>query len=248
MTVSFLGTNGWYDTDTGNTICVLIETPNEYVVLDAGNGIHKLDQDIKSSSKPIYLFLSHFHLDHVIGLHVLGKFKFKQGMTICIPKGTKKLLKTLTSQPFTLPLARLDFPVKIVEIGKSNKAIKFLEQALLMDHPVPCLGYRFNFQGKVITYVPDTGFCQNAVMLAQDADLLIAECAFKAGQHATCWSHLNPETGAEIAKKAKAKKLVLVHFDAEIYPEFNDRLVAQQQARRIFKNTVTTKDGQIIKI
>lgn len=243
ITIHFLGTNGWYDTKTGNTICILIETPREYVVLDAGNGIHKLDQYIKSSSKPIYLFLSHFHLDHVVGLHVLAKFKFKQGITICIPKGTRKLLNMLTSKNFTLPLKRLDYPVKVIEVGKTAKGAKFLEQALLMDHPVPCLGYRFNFDNKIVTYVPDTGFCDSAVKLARGADLLIAECAFRAGMHSTCWSHLNPETGAKLAKQAQAKRLALVHFDAEIYSSLRDRSVAQKQARRIFKDTVVTKDG-----
>ena len=42
MDVIFLGTNGWYDSDTGNTICILIESDDYYIVLDAGNGIDKL--------------------------------------------------------------------------------------------------------------------------------------------------------------------------------------------------------------
>lgn len=47
MKIIFLGTNGWYDTKTGNTICTLIETDNEYIILDAGNGIYKIDKYIK---------------------------------------------------------------------------------------------------------------------------------------------------------------------------------------------------------
>ncbi len=48
MNVVFLGTNGWYDTDTGNTICTLIATPEAVVVLDAGYGLAKLDREILS--------------------------------------------------------------------------------------------------------------------------------------------------------------------------------------------------------
>ena len=77
MKVTFLGTNGWYDTDTGNTLCILIESERAFIVLDAGNGIWKLDRSI-NDRKPIYLFLSHFHLDHVIVLHVLNIFNFAQ--------------------------------------------------------------------------------------------------------------------------------------------------------------------------
>ena len=44
MKIAFLGTNGWYDTKTGNTVSALVDTKKYYIVLDAGNGIHKLDK------------------------------------------------------------------------------------------------------------------------------------------------------------------------------------------------------------
>ena len=81
MKIVFLGTNGWYSTDMGNTSCVLIDSEQSYVILDAGDGIYKLDKYIKSQ-KAIKLFLSHLHLDHIIGFHVFAKFQFKQGIDI----------------------------------------------------------------------------------------------------------------------------------------------------------------------
>ena len=63
MKIHFLGTNGWHTTETGDTLCTLIETENEYIVLDAGNAIRKLD---KFEDKPVFLFLSHFHIDHFL--------------------------------------------------------------------------------------------------------------------------------------------------------------------------------------
>ena len=33
MDVIFLGTNGWYDSATGNTICILIESDDYYIAL-----------------------------------------------------------------------------------------------------------------------------------------------------------------------------------------------------------------------
>ena len=243
--VIFLGTNGWFDTNTGNTISILIETSTEYVVLDAGLGIAKLDQYIKTS-KPIYLFLSHFHLDHIYGLHVLAKFKFKQGLNICIRAGQKKLLKFITSRHFTAPLDRLSYKVKIIEIKGKNKRLPFLDKALLLNHPVPCLGFRFNFGETIISYVADTGPCKNAVLLAKKADLLISECAFKSGQFVDYWPHLDPVEAAKIAQQSGAQKLALVHFDAEIYQTFKERQIAQKQARKIFKNSWATKDNQQI--
>jgi len=71
--VTFLGTNGWFDTQTGNTISILIESSRFYIVLDAGIGIYKLNEYAKKK-KPVYVFLSHFHLDHVVGLHTLPMY------------------------------------------------------------------------------------------------------------------------------------------------------------------------------
>ena len=75
MKIYFLGTMGWFDTKLGNTLCVLVDTGKEYIIFDAGTGFSKIDNYIKDK-RPIYLFLSHFHLDHIIGLHALNKFSF----------------------------------------------------------------------------------------------------------------------------------------------------------------------------
>ena len=43
MQIIFLGTNGWYDSPTGSTICTLISSEKYHIFLDAGNGIYKAD-------------------------------------------------------------------------------------------------------------------------------------------------------------------------------------------------------------
>ena len=236
MRVIFLGTNGWYDTETGNTVCIIIEADNYFVVLDAGNGLYKLDQHIRSK-KQIYLFLSHFHLDHIVGLHILNKFNFTQGITIYGQAGTKHILSTIINEPYTVPLARLPFKVKIRELSEGAHNIPFLIECKFLLHSSPCLGYRFELDGKIIAYVSDTGFCNNAIELAKNADLLIAECSFKVGQRNVEWQHLNPEDAVQIAKEARAKKLALVHFDANIYRSLEERLEIKDRFRDIIIST-----------
>jgi len=60
--IFFLGTNGWFNTETGVTPCILIDSKEAYIVLDAGGGIYKLNQHITDTKKPIYLFISHLHI------------------------------------------------------------------------------------------------------------------------------------------------------------------------------------------
>ncbi|MEW5766288.1 MAG: hypothetical protein AB1797_01505 [bacterium] len=44
------------------------------MVCDAGFGFYKLKQ-YALSNKPVRLFISHLHYDHIIGLHTLPMFK-----------------------------------------------------------------------------------------------------------------------------------------------------------------------------
>ena len=115
MKVIFLGTNGWYDTETGNTICTLIQTKQYDIILDAGNGLHRAERHL-DGTKPTFLFLSHFHIDHIEGLHILAKFRFTRGLVICGPAGCRNILGTFINQPFTVPLADLPYPVRIMEM------------------------------------------------------------------------------------------------------------------------------------
>ena len=244
---TFLGTNGWYDTKTGNTICILIECPDYYIVLDAGNGFGKLDRYI-DQNKPVYIFLSHFHLDHIIGLHTLAKFRFKQKLNIIGQRGTRNILNVFMNWPFTLPRKDLPFKSEIIEVPKGLNKLPFKAEVLPMLHASPTLGIRLEIGGKTITYCPDTGFCENAVILSKNADLLITECAFTIDFKVKNWPHLNHETAAEIAKESRAKKLILTHFDAGIYPDFKSRNKAGSIAGKIFHKTIVSRDGMKIEI
>lgn len=243
MKIIFLGTNGWYDTGMGNTICTLVRSEAFDLVLDAGNGFYKLDRFINdTSTRPLYLFLTHFHLDHIIGLHTLNKFSFPQGLVICGPEGSKELLAQFVNRPFTAAISALPYPVEILELPDCLSKLPFPVEALTLNHPVPTLGYRISLDGRVISYCSDTGYCENAVILSRSADLLISECAYRAGQSSDAWPHLNPEGAARIAAEAGVKRLVLTHFDARLYTVSAFRDESEAVARKIFPQTSAARD------
>ena len=247
MKIIFLGTNGWYDTDTGNTTCSLLESNDNYIILDAGNGLYKADKYIIKENKPIYMFLSHFHLDHIVGLHILNKFRFK-GLKIFGPEGAKSILNKIINQPFTMPLKELPYNVKVHELPKEQGLLPFSVDTKPLLHSSLTLGYRLELDGKIIAYCPDTGYCEEAIELSKNADLLIAECAYKTGQKNNKWPHLNPEDAARLAKESKAKKLALIHFDANIYKTLEERKEAEKHAQGIFGNTFAAMDDMEFEI
>ncbi len=240
MKLTFLGTNGWYDTETGNTVSCLLESAKYNIVFDAGNGLHKLDRYVKDK-KQIYLFISHLHLDHVIGLHLLDKFNFKN-LKIFGQEGTTEHLNSIIRQPFTKPFDDLTYKVEINELNEGEHKIPFSATTKKLLHSSPAIGYRLELEGKIISYCTDTGKCKNLLELAKDSDAFITECSLKGKIENAKWPHLNPETAACIAKEAKTKKLFLTHFDPMQYKTLKEREEAEKSARRIFKNTVTVKD------
>jgi ribonuclease BN (tRNA processing enzyme) len=248
MQVTFLGTNGWYDTVTGNTCSVLIQAQDYDIILDAGNGIAKADRYI-TGDKPVFLFISHFHIDHIAGLHTLVKFALKKGLSVCCQAGSTAVLETFVAEPYTVPFDQLSYPVKIIELAEGDaRTLPFAVTCLPLIHPAPCYGYRLALDDRVITYCTDTGVCDNAITLARDADLLITECALRPGAESPGWPHLNPENAIFIAQQSHAKRLALMHFGAETYRTLEDRYDVQKRFGPLCPGLVVATDDLTIDV
>lgn len=241
--VIFLGTNGWYDSGTGNTISVLEKTEKFNIILDAGNGISKLKRYI-DHNKRSFLFISHFHLDHVEGLHTLCLNRFPKGLNFILQEGGTGLLNQLMRNPYIMPLSDMPFESVITEVPACAGELPFKASFLEMCHAPVTQGMRMEIDGKTLAYCLDTGYCENAVRLAENADLLIIECTLKSGSSSK--THLNPELCARIAREAGVRKLLLTHFEAESYGDIESRAVAESRVRELFENAVATRDGMTV--
>ena len=101
-------------------------------------------------------------------------------------------------------------------------------------------------KGKVLSIILDTGYCNKAIEAAKNADLLISESTFL-NEHedkAKEFKHLTAKQAAIIAKKAKAKKLVLTHF-SQRYKDVN---LAKKEAEVIFKNVEVANDLSVMNL
>ncbi|MFX1253408.1 MAG: MBL fold metallo-hydrolase [Promethearchaeota archaeon] len=236
-----MGTNGWYSTDQGNTVCIYISTDKYDIILDAGDGFYKIDKYVKGD-KPIKILLSHFHLDHILGLHILSKFRFKKEINIYGYSGIKEALTTLLNHPYSAPIAKLPLDISLNELNEGTINLPFKLTCFLLKHSAPCLGYRIEIDEKIIVFCTDTGICDNLYKLAKGADVFITECSYKIGQEKWGWPHLKPEEAAKIALESGVKKLILTHFDASIYLKSINRKEAEKEARKIFPNTISAYD------
>lgn len=247
MKIIFLGTNGWYDSVTGSTVSALIDSKEAYIILDAGFGLVKARDYIKED-KPVFLFITHFHLDHICGLHAVSRLGLKQPLTIVSHKGLNKMLKNVFNHPYAMPLKGISFKVKTLEVKEGHHSLPIKFECLKLDHIDYTFGYRFYLEDKIISYCSDTKPCENDLKLAKDADVLIHECGYSVRPEKDFWGHTDPEEAGEIAKKAGVKKLCLTHFGPNAFDSKAKRLIGEKRAKKIFKNTVAAFDDAIIKL
>lgn len=99
--------------------------------------------------------------------------------------------------------------------------------------------------GRKLAYCTDTIYCDSAVELAQDADVLIHEATFAHRDAELAYQRLHSTStmAAQVALAAKAKRLLMTHFSPRYAPgneiDVKDLLM---EARAIFPNTDLASD------
>ncbi|GHI01061.1 ribonuclease Z [Neobacillus kokaensis] len=103
-------------------------------------------------------------------------------------------------------------------------------------------------KGRIVTILGDTRSCENAMLLARGADLLIHEATFSKGEEALAFDYFHSTThqAAEIARRAECKQLCLTHISSRYDKTAWKELAAE--AQEIFPNTDIAEDFKEIKI
>ncbi|MBW1721734.1 MAG: MBL fold metallo-hydrolase [Deltaproteobacteria bacterium] len=157
----------------GNTPCIeiRIKDTDRLLIIDAGSGIRELGNQLLShdlSSKgsiQTEIFLTHTHWDHIMG--------FPFFTPIYIPDTRLKIYGPVTYEDETLEevvggqLSYRYFPVRQAELAAEISYIDLKEETIdlgdgikvttkYLNHPILCLGYRFEFNGKIVCTACDT--------------------------------------------------------------------------------------------
>jgi ribonuclease Z len=95
--------------------------------------------------------------------------------------------------------------------------------------------------GQVVAFVMDTRPCEEAIALAQGADLLVCEATFldEEAHLAREYFHMTARDAATVAREAGARRLVLSHF-SQRHPDLEPYLV---EASAVHDDVVVARDG-----
>ncbi len=125
-------------------------------------------------------------------------------------------------------------PPQFGELQRGNSAKvgdKIIKPSDVMGEPRP---------GLRIVYTGDTGYNERLIKFAEGADLLMHEATYTSelADQAHKNGHSTANEAAEIAKKAKVKKLLLTHLSAR----YKNPKEILDEANKIFKNSEVAKD------
>lgn len=98
--------------------------------------------------------------------------------------------------------------------------------------------------GKKVVYASDTRPTSATVAAARGADLLLHESTYAEQERGLAKErkHSTAREAATIARRARVKELALIHFSAR----YRDLRLIEAEAKKVFANTVVTRDGDSI--
>lgn len=143
MKVTFLGTGGSFPTERRNVTAHAVWVQGETLLFDCGEGAQRQLRRSRHRFTVDRIFLSHLHLDHVLGLpgyiQTCGLLGRTEPLRIYAPRGTKRDLDDLLAW-----CGRPAFEVTVTEMDDGDAAggKDYRVVAARVDHLGPSLGFR----------------------------------------------------------------------------------------------------------
>jgi len=255
----------------GNTTCVEVRADGELIVLDAGTGIRPLGlalaKEFGDQPLNLTLLLTHTHWDHIQGFpFFVPAYNPKNNVRILGYEGARQgLAATLGTQMespyFPVGLKELPGNIQIEELRDMEFTVgKVRVQAMFVNHPGICVGYRLNTSAGSVVFIPDNEpfhrmrvqpgttdaksleFAEQQddklVEFIRGADVLIMDAQYEREEYEqrVGWGHGCVDDVAALATRASVKQLFLFHHDPAHDDERISRMLAH--ARQLTANGI----------
>lgn len=229
MKVYAVGTScNWFERNNTSFIiddCILFDTPNgayKNIIKYMGGA----NQFVKKTKA---IFISHFHSDHFLDLHVIAtrfmreseKLGRTEKLKIYGPKGMLgKLIEINTAllcSSDELDKNQLQKHIDFIEVGNGDEFVleNYKVKVFEMDHgTVYSQGYAFSDKnGKVVGFTADTNDCENLRKMLEISSVAFVDvAAMKPAK-----SHLDVEKYMELEKIHKNCKMFAIHTADDTY-------------------------------
>jgi ribonuclease BN (tRNA processing enzyme) len=244
MIVQLLGSGGFMPTGERETCCALLRDGPEALVIDAGTGIRRLmtEPSLLDGVERVHVVLTHFHLDHVLGLFYLAELDRPVELWGAGERlegiATDELVRRLLASPFAPPSIRDAVPPARELTAEAQVGAFEIASRIQRIHSNPTLAVRIGG----LVWCTDTGYDPDNVDFARDASVLCHD-AFRAGETGAEGGHTRAANAGRLAEGAGVGRLVLIHLSPDA-----DEDALLRDARSYFEPTVVGRDGLIVEV
>lgn len=234
--VIFLGVGAALPMHNTTNAAYLIRIGNERILIDCGPAIlQQLDAVGISPGEITHVFMTHRHGDHALGYPMLMlwyELNLNPGVSTPILIATEQTFDSLDAlwnasyghlKGIVENAPRIVLPQDAPGQARIHPAIMLRTWPMTHSDFAPVIGLRIEtrnqFGNHAIAFTGDTSPNDNIMPLARDADLLVHEAAYSSSLNPEygdgIYGHSTARTAGRNAATAGAKKLALVHIDAQ---------------------------------
>lgn len=206
------------------TACVLLETDADAVIFDAGTGLMNLPKRVWKQHKKVHLFLSHFHIDHLLGALLSPILYDGEAELICYASDVEKLHQAvgqMMKKPLW-PVGTEAYWAKITykELGTSPCRIEdspVTVSWLPVSHPDGALAFRADWGEHSMVYATDCELDEpggkKLEEFARDTQLFILDAQYTKAEYDMYrgYGHSSVEDAAAVIAGSGAKQGLLFH-------------------------------------
>ena len=231
----------------GNTSCIEVRLPNhELIILDGGTGIRELGYSMLLKTKKVraYIFLSHYHWDHIQGLPFFAPaYNAGNMLTILGAEHPELPLEKIFSSQmesihFPVRSSSLSAHISFKTLSLGNYCIADTEvKTIRTNHPGINFSYSFNFDDRTLIYMTDNELLPQIarakshiayekgdfIRFIQGADILIHDAQYSDEEYRKKkgWGHSTWRETAKLAAEGEVKHLIIFHHD----PNHSDGII-----------------------
>ena len=245
MDLTVLGSAGFVPHEDRETCCALVRDGGAGLLLDAGSGVRRLleQPELLDGLQRLDVLLTHFHLDHTVGLSYLPILGLPAPARIYGPgaalygRPTAGILAQTFSRPQSgVLLDEIGEPAEAgppgVEIGAFRVALRRQDR-----HRDPTLGVRLD---ELLALCTDTAPDPGTVEFVRGVGVLLHEVWRPSWERIDEGSHSDAASVGRIAAEAGVGRLLMIHRN----PTVADYQPLVEEARAQFAASELAADGQ----